>query len=63
MDQSSKNIEELIKKANFNSLVNMMANNDRNHWARAGYPGLRSKKCEEIIKYIPKNKLRKYLNV
>ena len=63
MDKSRKNIEELIKKASFNALVNLMPNNNRNHWARAGYPGLRSKKCEELIKFIPENKLRKYLNV
>lgn len=32
----------------FNEIVNKMTNHERNHWARAGYLGLRSKRLEKL---------------
>ena len=32
-----------IRTNGFNTVVNALSNNERNHWARAGYPGLQRK--------------------
>lgn len=55
-------IETLIKKASFNAMVNFMTNHERNQWARAGYPGLRNKKCAELLKFIPEDKVKEKLS-
>lgn len=55
-------IETLIKKASFNAMVNFMTNHERNQWARAGYPGLRAKKCAELLKFIPEDKVKEKLS-
>ncbi len=59
---SEESIEALAKKASFNAMVNFMTNHERNQWARAGYPGLRTKKCAELLKFIPEDRVRKKLS-
>ena len=63
MDEPNKDtIENLIKKASFDAMLNFMTNHERNQWARAGYPGLRTKKCAELLKFIPEDRVRKKLS-
>ena len=53
----SHKLEPLLKSADFNVVVNVMSNHQRNQWARAGYPGLRQKDPTGPAKFIPSTKL------
>ena len=54
---AGRELAPLLKRADFNAVVNTMSNHQRNQWARAGYPGLRKKDPEGPAKFIPAPKL------
>ncbi len=55
--EAAQKLEPLLKGADFNVVVNVMSNHQRNQWARAGYPGLRQKDPAGPAKFIPSTKL------
>ena len=54
---AEKKVKPLLKKVNFNFVVNIMSNHQRNQWARAGYLGLRGKDPTGPAEFIPATKL------
>lgn len=50
--EAQKKLEPLLKKVDFNTVVNIMTNRERNQWARAGYLGLRGKDPTGPAKFI-----------
>jgi len=59
--EARQRLEPLLKLASFNTVVNVMSNNERNHWARAGYPGLREKDPKEPAEFVMAPKLLHHL--
>lgn len=57
IENAERELEPLLVKVNFNTVVNVMSNHQRNQWARAGYPGLRQKDPTGPAKFIPAPKL------
>lgn len=37
----------------FAAIVNKMTNRERNHWARAGYPGLKGHSAKKVAEFCP----------
>jgi len=54
---AERELGPLLKKAKFNTVVNVMSNHQRNQWARAGYPGLTRKDPTGPSEFIPAPKL------
>ena len=54
---AERELAPLLKRADFNAVVNAMSNHQRNQWARAGYPGLRKKDPAGPAKFISAPKL------
>lgn len=52
ISEARKKLEPLLKKVDFNTVVNIMTNHERNQWARKKYPGLREKDPTGPAKFI-----------
>jgi hypothetical protein len=55
--KAQQELEPLLQTADFNTVVNVMCNHERNMWARSGYPGLRRKDPKGPAKFISPPKL------